>query len=222
MFTPFKVRGLTLKNRIAVSPMAQYSAVDGVAGDYHLAHLGARALGGAALVFAEMTCVSADARITPYCPACTRQNTRRPGSASSISSTAQRRRHRAAAGPRGRQRLHARHVGRHRPAAGQGNWPLVSASPQQYLQGMSQTAREMTAEDMDRIQADFVRATLAADEAGFDWLELHCAHGYLLSSFISPLTNQRTTNTAAAWKTAAATRCACSPPCAPPGRSTSR
>jgi hypothetical protein len=87
---------------------------------------------------------------------------------------------------------------------------------------MSQIAREMTAEDMDRIQADFVRATLAADEAGFDWLELHCAHGYLLSSFISPLTNQRRTNTAAAWKTAAAIRCACSRPCAPPGRSTSR
>jgi anthraniloyl-CoA monooxygenase len=220
MFTPFKVRGLTLKNRIAVSPMAQYSAVDGVAGDYHLAHLGARALGGAALVFAEMTCVSADARITPL-PGMYTPNTRRPGSASSISCTAQRRRHRAAARPRGRQRLHARHVGRHRPAAGQGNWPLVSASPQQYLQGMSQAAREMTRRHGPH-QADFVRATLAADEAGFDWLELHCAHGYLLSSFISPLTNQRTTNTAAAWKTAAATRCACSPPCAPPGRSTSR
>jgi len=73
----------------------------------------------------------------------------------------------------------------------EGNWPLVAASPQQYLAGVSQVARAATADDMDRIEADFVRATLAADHAGFDWLELHCAHGYLLSSFISPLTNRR-------------------------------
>jgi anthraniloyl-CoA monooxygenase len=192
MFTPFKVRGLTLKNRIAVSPMAQYSAVDGIAGDYHLAHLGARALGGAALVFAEMTCVSADARITPYCP----------GMYSPEHTQAWKRivdfvhQHSDAAialqlghaGAKGSTR--AMWDGIDKPLD-KDNWPLVSASPQQYLQGISQTACEMTAEDMDRIQADFVRATLAADEAGFDWVELHCAHGYLLSSFISPLTNQR-------------------------------
>jgi len=192
MFTPFKVRGLTLKNRVLVSPMAQYSAVDGVAGDYHLAHLGARALGGAALVFAEMTCVSADARITPYCP----------GMYAPEHTQAWKRivdfvhQHTDAAialqlghaGAKGSTR--AMWDGIDQPLD-KDNWPLLSASPQQYLQGISQTAREMTAADMDRIHNDFVRATLAADAAGFDWLELHCAHGYLLSSFISPLTNRR-------------------------------
>ncbi|MYN42068.1 bifunctional salicylyl-CoA 5-hydroxylase/oxidoreductase [Duganella sp. FT109W] len=192
MFTPYKVRDLTLKNRILVSPMAQYSAVDGVVGDYHLAHLGARALGGAALVFAEMTCVSADARITPYCPGLyTPEHTQawkrivdfvhhHTNAAIAVQI--------GHAGAKGSTR--AMWDGIDQPLD-KDNWPLVSASPQQYLQGISQTAREMTTEDMDRIQADFVRATLAADEAGFDWLELHCAHGYLLSSFISPLTNQR-------------------------------
>ncbi|HEX5344749.1 MAG TPA: bifunctional salicylyl-CoA 5-hydroxylase/oxidoreductase [Duganella sp.] len=192
MFTPFKVRGLTLKNRIAVSPMAQYSAVDGIAGDYHLAHLGARALGGAALVFAEMTCVSADARITPYCPGMyTPEHThawKRIVDFVHLHTDAAIALQLGHAGAKGSTR--AMWDGIDKPLD-QGNWPLVSASPQQYLQGISQTAREMTVEDMDRIQADFVRATLAADEAGFDWLELHCAHGYLLSSFVSPLTNQR-------------------------------
>ncbi|MYM32556.1 bifunctional salicylyl-CoA 5-hydroxylase/oxidoreductase [Duganella sp. CY15W] len=193
MFTPFKVRGLTLKNRILVSPMAQYSAVDGVAGDYHLAHLGARALGGAALVFAEMTCVSADARITPYCPGMyTPEHTQawkrivdfvHQHTDAAIALQL------GHAGAKGSTR--AMWDGIDKPLD-KDNWPLVSASPQQYLQGISQTAREMTAADMDRVQADFVRATLAANDAGFDWLELHCAHGYLLSSFISPLTNQRT------------------------------
>ena len=192
MFTPYKVRGLTLKNRILVSPMAQYSAVDGVVGDYHLTHLGARALGGAALVMAEMTCVSADARITPYCP----------GLYAPEHTQAWKRIvdfvHQQTDAAIGVQLGHAGAKGSTRAMwdgidqpLDQDNWPLVSASPQQYLQGVSQTAREITIDDMDRIQADFVRATLAADEAGFDWLELHCAHGYLLSSFISPLTNQR-------------------------------
>jgi anthraniloyl-CoA monooxygenase len=192
MFTPFKVRGLTLKNRIVVSPMAQYSAVDGTVGDYHLAHLGARAMGGAAMVFAEMTCVSADARITPACP----------GMYAPEHTQAWKRivdfvhRHSDAgialqlghAGAKGSTR--AMWDGIDQPLD-KDNWPLVSASPQQYLSGVSQTARAMTLADMDRIEADFVRATRAADEAGFDWLELHCAHGYLLSSFISPLTNER-------------------------------
>jgi anthraniloyl-CoA monooxygenase len=192
MFTPLKVRGLTLKNRIAVSPMAQYSAVDGVAGDYHLAHLGARALGGAALVFAEMTCVSADARITPYCPGMYApehtQAWKRIVEFVHQHSDAAIALQLGHAGAKGSTR--AMWDGIDKPLD-KDNWPLVSASPQQYLQGISQTAREMTVEDMDRIQSDFVRATADADEAGFDWLELHCAHGYLLSSFISPLTNQR-------------------------------
>ena len=192
MFTPFKVRGLVLKNRVLVSPMAQYSAVDGVAGDYHLAHLGARALGGAALVFAEMTGVSADARITPACP----------GLYTPEHTQAWRRIvdfvHQHSDSAIALQLGHAGAKGSTRPMwdgidqpLESGNWPLLAASEQQYLTGVSQTAHAMTLEDMDRVLDDFVRATLAAGAAGFDWLELHCAHGYLLSSFISPLTNHR-------------------------------
>jgi anthraniloyl-CoA monooxygenase len=192
MFTPYKVRGLVLKNRIVVSPMAQYSAVDGCVGDWHLAHLGARAMGGAALVMAEMTCVSADARITPFCP----------GMYAPAHTMAWQRIvdfvHHHTDAKIGLQLGHAGAKGSTRAMwdgidlpLEQGNWPLVSASQQQYLAGVSQVARTASSEDMRRIEADFVRATLAAEEAGFDWLELHCAHGYLLSSFISPLTNVR-------------------------------
>ncbi|SDH35311.1 MULTISPECIES: bifunctional salicylyl-CoA 5-hydroxylase/oxidoreductase [unclassified Duganella] len=192
MFTPYKVRGLTLKNRIVVSPMAQYSAVDGAVGDYHLAHLGARALGGAALLMAEMTCVSAVARITPFCP----------GLYAPEHTVAWKRIvdfvHQHSDAAIGVQLGHAGAKGSTRAMwdgidqpLDKDNWPLVSASAQQYLPGVSQTARAMTAAEMDKVQADFVHATLAANDAGFDWLELHCAHGYLLSSFISPLTNQR-------------------------------
>jgi anthraniloyl-CoA monooxygenase len=192
MLTPYRVRGVLLKNRIVVSPMAQYSAVDGVAGDYHLVHLGARALGGAALVFAEMTCVSADARITPSCPGMyAPQHTlawRRIVDFVHDRSDARIGIQLGHAGPKGSTR--AMWDGIDQPLL-DGNWPLVAASEQQYLPGISQVARAATIDDMDRIEADFVRATLAAAEAGFDWLELHCAHGYLLSSFISPLTNRR-------------------------------
>ncbi|MES2159752.1 MAG: bifunctional salicylyl-CoA 5-hydroxylase/oxidoreductase [Pseudomonadota bacterium] len=192
MFTPFKVRDVVLKNRIVVSPMAQYSAVDGVVGDYHLAHLGARALGGAAMVFAEMTCVSADARITPACPGMYApehtQAWKRIVDFVHQHSDAKIALQLGHAGAKGSTR--AMWDGIDQPLD-KGNWPLVSASPQQYLAGISQTAHAMTPADMDRIEADFVRATQAADAAGFDWLELHCAHGYLLSSFISPLTNER-------------------------------
>jgi anthraniloyl-CoA monooxygenase len=192
MLTPYRVRGVLLKNRIVVSPMAQYSAVDGVAGDYHLVHLGARALGGAALVFAEMTCVSADARITPSCPGMyAPEHTlawRRIVDFVHGQSDTRIGIQLGHAGPKGSTR--AMWDGIDQPLA-EGNWQLVAASEQQYLPGVSQVARAATQEDMDRIEADFVRATLAAAEAGFDWLELHCAHGYLLSSFISPLTNRR-------------------------------
>ncbi len=192
MLTPFKVRGLTLANRIVVSPMAQYSAIDGTPGDYHLVHLGARAMGGAAMVFAEMTCVSADARITPGCP----------GLYAPEHGPAWRRIvdfvHRETDARIAMQIGHAGAKGSTRCAwdgidlpLAEGNWPLVSASPQQYLEGVSQVAREASREDLARIREDFVRATTMAAEAGFDWLELHCAHGYLLSSFISPLTNRR-------------------------------
>ncbi|MBB3119589.1 bifunctional salicylyl-CoA 5-hydroxylase/oxidoreductase [Pseudoduganella violacea] len=192
MFTPYKVRGLVLKNRIVVSPMAQYSAVDGTVGDFHLVHLGARAMGGAALVMAEMTCPSADARITPHCPGMyTAEHTaawKRIVGYVHAHSDAKIGVQLGHAGAKGSTR--AMWEGIDQPL-GSDNWPLLSASPQQYLEGVSQLSRAMTLEDMQRVEDDFVRATLAADHAGFDWLELHCAHGYLLSSFISPLTNQR-------------------------------
>ena len=192
MLTPFKVRGVVLKNRIVVSPMAQYSAIDGVAGDYHLVHLGARAMGGAAMVFAEMTCVSADARITPACPGMYAPEHsvawKRIVDFVHGQSDAKIALQLGHAGAKGSTRV--MWEGIDQPLS-EGNWPLVSASPQQYLEGVSQLAHEATEQDMARIEADFVRATVAADQAGFDWIELHCAHGYLLSSFISPLTNQR-------------------------------
>ncbi|MFL6660560.1 MAG: bifunctional salicylyl-CoA 5-hydroxylase/oxidoreductase, partial [Rhizobacter sp.] len=193
MFTPFTLRGVTLKNRVVVSPMAQYSCVDGIAGDYHLQHLGARAMGGAGLVVAEMTCVSPDARITPGCPGL--WNDAQRDAWKRIVDLV----HAASDAKIGLQLGHAGAKGSTRVAwegidlpLESGNWPLISASPQQYVDGVSQWSHAMTRADMDRVRDDFVRAAVRARDAGFDWLELHCAHGYLLSSFISPLTNQRT------------------------------
>ncbi|MBU6258350.1 MAG: bifunctional salicylyl-CoA 5-hydroxylase/oxidoreductase [Burkholderiales bacterium] len=196
MFTPYAVRSLTLKNRVVVSPMAQYAAVDGIAGDYHLVHLGARALGGAGLVFVEMTCVSPDARITPGCPGLWNDEQGAAWQrivdwvhAHSDARIAIQLGH---AGAKGSTRRAWDGIDKPLPpAGGEPNWPLISASPQQYLEGESQVSRAMTRADMDRVKADFVAATRRAAAAGFDWLELHGAHGYLLSSFISPLTNHR-------------------------------
>jgi anthraniloyl-CoA monooxygenase len=192
MLTPYRLRSTLLKNRIVVSPMAQYSAVDGTVGDYHLVHLGSRAMGGAGMVFTEMTCVSADARITPGCPGMYCDEHTRAWKRivdfvhdNTDAKIAMQLGH---AGPKGSTRVAWEGIDQ---PLDSGNWPLIAASPQQYIQGVSQMAREATPEDMARIQADFVRATRAAAEAGFDWLELHCAHGYLLSTFISPLTNRR-------------------------------
>jgi len=192
MFTPFRLRGLTLKNRVVVSPMAQYSAAHGIPGDHHLVHLGARAMGGAGLVFAEMTCTSPDARITPGCPGL--WNDEQQAAWQRIvdfvrtNTTAKIAMQLGHAGAKGSTRV---------PWEGEdlplqaGNWPLLSASPQQYLDGVSAWSKAMTRADMDRVRDDFVAATQRAALAGFDWLELHCAHGYLLSAFLSPLTNQR-------------------------------
>ncbi len=192
MLTPFRVRGITLNNRIAVSPMAQYSASDGLVGDYHLVHLGSRAMGGAGLVFAEMTCVTADARITPGCPGLYHPSHTEAWKrivdfihANTDAKVAIQLGH---AGAKGATR--PMWEGMDQPLQEQA-WPLLAASEQQYLPGISQWAQAATESDLERIQADFVRAAQQADAAGFDWLELHCAHGYLLSSFISPLTNQR-------------------------------
>jgi anthraniloyl-CoA monooxygenase len=192
MFTPYTVRGLTLKNRVLVSPMAQYSAVDGVVGDYHLVHLGARAMGGAALVMAEMTCVSAEARITPGCPGLyTPEQTQawaRIVDWVHANSDAKFGLQIGHAGAKASTRV--AWEGADQPLAS-GNWPIVSASDQQYLPGISQTAKAMTPQQMASVKAEFVAATQAAAAIGVDWLELHCAHGYLLSAFISPLTNHR-------------------------------
>jgi anthraniloyl-CoA monooxygenase len=196
MFTPYRVRSVTLKNRVVVSPMAQYSAHDGIAGDYHLVHLGARAMGGAGLVFAEMTCPSPEARITPGCPGLWSdeqmyawQRIVQWVHTHTDARIAMQLGHSGAKGSTRRP-----WDGEDLPLPDDGlepNWPLVSASPQQYLPGVSQMAREITRDEMDAVREAFVAATRRAAMAGFDWMELHCAHGYLLSSFISPLTNQR-------------------------------
>ncbi|BAR60675.1 anthraniloyl-CoA monooxygenase [Bradyrhizobium diazoefficiens] len=192
MLTPHRVRGLSLANRIMVSPMAMYSAEDGLINDFHIAHLGARAMGGAALIFAEMTCVSPDARITPGClglwnDAQEAQWRRLVGLIHSLGHAKV-----------GIQLGHAGRKGATRvPWEGidqpleSGEWPLISASALPYLPH-SQLPRAMDRGDMDRVRDDFVAATHRAASAGVEWLELHCAHGYLLSSFLSPLTNRRT------------------------------
>ena len=192
MFTPYTVRSVTLRNRVIVSPMAQYSAVDGVPGDFHLVHLGARALGGAALVMAEMTCVSPEARITPHCPGLWNEGQRDAWAHIAnwihTSSDAKFGMQLGHSGAKGSTKVMWEGIDQPLP---DGNWPLISASPQQYLPGISQCSRAMSRADMEAVTAQFVRATQWAAEAGVDWLELHCAHGYLLSSFISPLTNRR-------------------------------
>ncbi|MEZ5705221.1 MAG: bifunctional salicylyl-CoA 5-hydroxylase/oxidoreductase [Burkholderiaceae bacterium] len=192
MFTPYTVRSVTLKNRIVVSPMAQYSAVDGLVGDYHLVHLGARAMGGAGLVFAEMSCVSAQGRITPGCPGLyAPEHTaafKRIADWIHANTDAKFAIQIGHAGAKASTRV--AWEGIDQPLS-DGNWPIISASQQQYLPGVSQTSSAMTRADMDRVKAEFVASTEAAAQAGADWLELHCAHGYLLSSFISPLTNHR-------------------------------
>jgi anthraniloyl-CoA monooxygenase len=194
MFTPYRMRGLELKNRVVVSPMAQYSAVEGIAGDYHLVHLGARAMGGAGLVFAEMTCPSADARITPGCPGLWNEAQRDAWQrivdwvhAHSGAKIALQIGH---AGAKGSTCAPWQDAGADQPLP-TGNWPLIAASAVPYLPEGGAVPREMTRADMDRVREDFVRSARYAAEAGFDWLELHCAHGYLLSGFISPLTNRR-------------------------------
>ncbi|MDX3976367.1 bifunctional salicylyl-CoA 5-hydroxylase/oxidoreductase [Shinella sp.] len=192
MFTPFRIRGLTLRNRIVVSPMAMYSATDGLPGDFHMVHLGARAMGGAALVFPEMTCVSADARITPGCLGL--WNDEQAQAFKRIVDFV----HHQTPAKIGLQLGHAGRKGATKLAwegidqpLAEGGWPLISASALPYL-AHSQTPREMTRADMDRVIRDFVQATERARDIGFDIIELHAAHGYLLSSFLSPLTNTRT------------------------------
>ncbi|MBV9570028.1 MAG: FAD-dependent monooxygenase [Alphaproteobacteria bacterium] len=195
MFTPLRLRGLTLNNRVVVSPMAQYSACDGVPNDWHFTHYASRAMGGAGLMYVEMTCPSADARISPGCTGLwndeqERELKRIVDFAHTFSDTkiAMQLGH---AGRKGSTQL-GWEMPDHPLQESDENWPVYSASPVPYLAGISPTPAEMDSAAMDRIKVDFVQATQRANRAGFDLLELHCAHGYLLASFLSPLTNKRT------------------------------
>lgn len=195
MWTPFSLRAVVLKNRIVVSPMAMYSCTDGVPGDFHFQHLLARALGGAGLVMVEMTCVSPRARITPHCPGLW-NDTQMQAWKNIVQAV-----HAQSDAKIGIQLGHAGRKGSTRAAwdgidmpLDSGNWPLVSASPLPYLPDISQIPTALDAAGMQKITDEFVQATRRAAQAGFDVLELHCAHGYLLSCFISPLANQRTDN----------------------------
>lgn len=195
MFTPFKLRGLVIPNRVVVSPMAQYMAADGVPGDWHLMHYGARGTGGAGLVYMEMTCPTPDSRITLGCPGLWNDEQelafRRIVDfirANGETRVAMQLGH---AGRKGSTQLGWERMD-HPIADAGSNWPLVSASPIPWFEGESQVPVELDRVGMDRIRDDFVAATVRAARAGFDLLELHCAHGYLLASFLSPLTNTRT------------------------------
>ncbi len=197
MLLPLKVRDITLKNRIVVSPMATYSAVDGLVQDFHLVHLGARALGGAALVFVEMTSPTPEGRITPGCPGLwnTEQMLALKRITDFVHSSGQHDKTGAKiglqlghSGPKGSTQVGWEQADEPLPA---GNWPLLAASAIAFGPS-NQTPHAMTRADMDTVTQAFVQSTRYAAQAGFDWLELHCAHGYLLSSFITPLTNQRT------------------------------
>ncbi|MES2356882.1 MAG: bifunctional salicylyl-CoA 5-hydroxylase/oxidoreductase [Gemmatimonadota bacterium] len=191
MFTPYTLRGMTLANRIAVAPMDMYRSVDGVPGEFHMVHLGARALGGAGLIFTEMVCVSPDARITLGCA----------GMYTSEHAKAWRRIvdfvHRESdakiclqlghSGRRGSTKLPWEASNASLDAGG---WETIAPSAIPYTPAMH-TPREMTRADMDAVRHDFVRAVRYGIDAGFDMIELHCAHGYLMSSFITPLSNRR-------------------------------
>jgi anthraniloyl-CoA monooxygenase len=191
MFQPFRLRDMTLENRVVLSPMCMYSATDGLPDDWHLMHYGSRAVGGAGLIFTEMTCVAPDARITPGCTglwnAAQEAQWKRIVDFVHGHSTAKICLQIGHAGRKGASRL--MWEGMDRPLAA-GAWPIVSASPIPYYPE-SQIPREATRADMDRIMAEFTAVVERAVRIGFDMIEMHAAHGYLLASFLSPLTNQR-------------------------------
>jgi anthraniloyl-CoA monooxygenase len=194
MFTPYKLRDMTLENRVVVAPMAQYSATDGVPNDWHFSHYTSRALGGAGLLYVEMTCPSADARISPGCTGLWNDEQEHAWKrivdfthAHSDTKICMQLGH---AGRKGSTQLGWEEADR--PLTDTSlNWPVYSASALPWLDGISPIPAELDRPAMDRIKAEFVQATRRADRAGFDMLELHCAHGYLFASFLSPLTNTR-------------------------------
>ena len=191
MFTPFRLRELVLENRVAVSPMCQYSARDGTPDDWHLVHLGSRAMGGAGLVFTEMTDVSEPARISPGCTGLYREE--HAAAWRRIVAFVHGHSHAKIAiqlGHAGRKASTRRSWEGDNQPLPEGNWPIVAPSAIPYYRH-SQVPREMTRADMDQVIADYVHATRLAIAAGFDLLEIHAAHGYLLASFISPVTNRR-------------------------------
>ena len=191
MFQPFRLRGLELKNRVIVSPMDMYSADDGMPNDFHLVHLGAKALGGAALVMTEMVCVSPEGRISPGCTGMYRPEHepawRRIVDMVHARSTAAIGLQLGHSGRKGSTQFMWEAMDEPLPA---GNWEVSGPSPISYSP-MNQVPHELSKAEMREICEQFVRAAAAGARAGFDLLELHCAHGYLLSSFISPLTNKR-------------------------------
>ena len=192
LFTPFRMRDLVLRNRVGVSAMCQYSAADGTVDDWHLVNLGSRAVGGAGLVMAEMTAIGRDGRISPGCA----------GLYMDEHVTAWRRLvefvKRFTSAKTGIQLGHAGRKGATRldwegpnEPLDEGGWPIVSASPIGFFEH-SPVPAELDEAGMDALVRDFERATAMAVEAGFDMVEIHMAHGYLLASFLSPLTNVRT------------------------------
>lgn len=192
MFAPYRLRGLSLANRVVVSPMAMYSARDGVPNDFHLVHYGTRAQGGAGLVYTEMTCVSEEGRITPGCAGLYApehvEAWRRIVDFVHAETPAKFCLQLGHSGPKGSTKVGWE--GYDVPLEA-GNWPVMAASNVPWSPA-NQVPRPMTRADMDRVRDEFVAAVRLGLEVGFDMIELHAAHGYLLSSFITPLTNKRT------------------------------
>ncbi|MCP5083705.1 MAG: bifunctional salicylyl-CoA 5-hydroxylase/oxidoreductase [Alphaproteobacteria bacterium] len=191
MFAPYKLRDMELVNRVVVSPMAQYKAVEGAPTDWHFAHYAERAKGGAGLLYIEMTCVSPEGRITPGCPgfyapeheAAWKRIVDFVHAETAAKICAQI----GHSGPKGSTQLGWEEMD---APLTSGNWPLMAASDVAWSE-VNQVPKPMTREDMDQVMAQFVASAEMAERASFDMLELHCAHGYLLSSFITPLTNTR-------------------------------
>ena len=192
MFAPYRLRDMHLKNRLVVSPMAQYKAVDGIPTDWHMVHYGERAKGGAGLLYAEMTCVSAEGRITPGCPGLYAQEQetawKRIVDFVHAETDAKFCMQIGHAGRKGSTQVGWEEMD---APLKDGNWPLLSASAIAWAPGNAMP-KAMDRQDMDIVREQFVAATRMAARCGFDMVELHAAHGYLISSFISPLSNIRT------------------------------
>jgi 2,4-dienoyl-CoA reductase-like NADH-dependent reductase (Old Yellow Enzyme family) len=194
LFSEFHIKGVSLRNRIVVSPMCQYSAIDGVPNEWHMVHLGARAIGGAALVIAEATAVSPEGRITPGCTGL--WNDKQAEAWTPIVKFVK-----AQGAVPGIQIAHAGRKASankpwegddHIPANDPRSWDPLGPSPVAFSANLPRAPKEMTKDEILRVQGDFVAAAKRALAAGFEWLELHFAHGYLAQSFFSPIANKRT------------------------------